>query len=113
MARLSSGALLPEWATQGDFWTVSRTPDELSVLCAAAQVPPEVQAQRGWAALKLHGPFAFALTGILASVLDPLAQAGIGIFAVSTFDTDYVLLPGEQLGAAQQALQQAGHHFLS
>ncbi len=97
---------------QGDFWTVSRTPDELSVLCRAEFVPEGVPTQKGWSALKLHGPFDFALTGILLSVLEPLAAARIGIFAVSTFDTDYVLVPGEHLGAAQQVLRDAGHQML-
>ncbi|WP_261663738.1 ACT domain-containing protein [Deinococcus sp. Marseille-Q6407] len=109
VCRLDPAAPLPTWATQGAFWTVSRTAEELSVLCAAEQVPAGVRAQAGWAALKLEGPFAFELTGILASVLEPLRDAGIGIFAVSTFDTDYVLVAGQQLAAAITALEAAGH----
>ena len=68
-------------------------------------------AQAGWALLKLHGPFEFTLTGVLASVLDPLRDAGIGIFALSTFDTDYVLLPQGRWDEAVRALTEAGHRL--
>ena len=113
VSRLQSDAPPPTWAMQGEFWTVSRTSDELSVLCRAEIVPDGVQTQRGWAALKLHGPFEFTLTGILASVLNPLKDAGIGIFAVSTFDTDYVLVAQEKLTQAIQVLEAAGHQVRS
>lgn len=113
VSRLSADAAHPTWAMQGDFWTLSRTADELSLLCAAELVPDGVQTQKGWALFKLHGPFEFTLTGILASVLNPLKDAGIGIFAISTFDTDYVLVQQHQLTAAVRALRQAGHQFLN
>lgn len=109
VSRLDPAAAPPAWAMAGELWTVSCTPDELSVLCLAAQVPEGVQTQKGWAALKLHGPFPFNLTGVLASVLNPLKDAGIGIFALSTFDTDYVLVSQEQLAQAVAALRAAGH----
>lgn len=106
---LPANALPPAWAMQGEFWTVSRTPEELSLVCASQFVPDGIRAQKGWAALKLHGPFEFTLTGILASVLNPLRDASIGIFALSTFDTDYVLVSQEKLQAAVKALEAAGH----
>lgn len=109
VSRLGPGDSPPAWAMRGEFWTVSRTTDELSALCRADLVPGDVQAQKGWAALKLHGPFEFTLTGVLASVLNPLKDAGIGIFAVSTFDTDYVLVAEEKLEAAVRILGEAGH----
>lgn len=116
VTRLDPHAALPHWvmqgAMQGELWSLSRTPDELSVLCAAALVPAGLQTQAGWSALKLHGPFEFTLTGILSSVLNPLRDAGIGIFALSTFDTDYVLVAREQLPEALAALRQAGHQVL-
>ncbi|RJF71537.1 ACT domain-containing protein [Deinococcus cavernae] len=108
VSRLYPGHPVPSWALQGEFWTVSRSADELSVVCLAALVPDGVQTQKGWAALKLHGPFEFTLTGVLASVLNPLKDAGIGIFAVSTFDTDYVLVAQGQLAQATAALREAG-----
>ena len=109
VCRLDPHAAPPAWAFGGELWSVTRTPDELSVVCAAGQVPAGVQAAKGWTALKLHGPFDFGLTGILASVLNPLRDAGVGIFALSTFDTDYVLVAREQVDEAVAALRDAGH----
>ena len=86
------------------------TDDELSLVCEAAHVPDDVRCQRGWRMFKLQGPFDFALTGILKAVLDPLAAAGVGIFAISTFDTDYVLVQAHQFDIALRALRGHGHH---
>lgn len=115
VARLAPDAPVPGWLPVTGFTTVSRTADELSVLCDAEAVPDlgaDVPVERGWGALKLEGPFAFTLTGILAAVLVPLAEAGVGIFAISTFDTDYVLVKQDQLDAAVQVLRTAGHKVL-
>jgi hypothetical protein len=100
---------IPDWSTHGEFFAVLRTPGELTAVVAEGEVPPEVMAERGWRALKLEGKFDFALTGILSSVLRPLAEAGVGIFALSTFDTDYVLVKRESLDRAVEALRAAGH----
>ena len=88
---------------------MTRTPDEFSIVCEEGSVPNEARAEKGWVALKLEGPFPFAMTGVLTSFTVPLAEAGISIFAVSTFDTDYVLVKREQLNDAVQALAAAGH----
>ncbi len=109
VCQLSPVQPLPGWATSGELFSVTRTPDELSVVCAVGQVPAEVKHTPGWAAFKLHGPFDFALTGILAGVLNPLHAAGVGIFALSTHDTDYVLVQAAQLGQAASALREAGY----
>lgn len=102
-------ATIPAWALQSDFLSLTRTDEELSLVVEAGRVPEGIRAEAGWAALKLHGPFDFALTGILAGVLNPLAAAGVGIFALSTFNTDYVLVKRAQLEAALGALRGAGH----
>lgn len=109
VCRLDPGEKLPTWATQADFFCVTRSPDELSVVCPEGNVPEDVKCEKGWRILQLAGPFEFSLTGVLASVLDPLARAGVSIFAVSTFDTDYVLLKEESLPAAIVALRESGH----
>lgn len=109
ICRLSSKAEVPAWATASPFFSISRTPDELSIVCKARQVPHGTQAERGWRALKLEGSFDLSLRGILASIIDPLAQAGIGIFAISTYDTDYVLLRDERLENATAVLTRHGH----
>jgi len=87
---------------------MSWSADEVSITCLAACVPRDVHCERDWRCLMLQGPFAFELTGILLKVLQPLATAGIGIFAVSTFDTDYVLVKEHAFEAAKHALAESG-----
>jgi len=91
---------------------VTVTADELSIVGSEEAVPGDVTAERGWACFKIEGPFAFSLTGVLEAFLDPLAKATIPIFAVSTYDTDYVLVKQDDVASAIKALQQAGHEFL-
>jgi uncharacterized protein len=88
---------------------VTRTVEELSIVCEEARVPEGIRAERNWVALKLEGPFPFSMTGVLASSLEPLAKRNISIFAIATFDTDYVLLKREDLEAALRTLEEAGH----
>jgi uncharacterized protein len=109
IARLAADAPLPAWAESPVFSSATRTAAELSVLCPARQVPAGVKAEAGWRVLRLRGPFAFTETGILASVLDPLAFSRISILALSTFDTDYVLVKGTALDAAVRTLRNAEH----
>ena len=109
IARLASDAEVPDWAGQGPVRMVTRTPDELSILVVAAHVPDDVRAERGWRGLVLAGPLPFSMTGVLASVLQPLADAGVPILAMSTFETDYVFVKGDDLSRALEALATAGH----
>lgn len=109
---LDQGALVPEWATRGAFHAVVRSPGEVTVICDAALVPAGVKAQKGWRCFGLEGPIPFTETGIIASIAVPLAEAGVGIFVISTFDTDYVLVPGARLDDARRALAAAGHRIL-
>ena len=109
VCRLAANADIPEWVEARKFHCVTRTADELSIVCIENNLPEDVIAERGWVALKLEGPFPFSMTGVLASFLQPLAQARIPIFAISTFDTDYVLLKQQDLERALAALRAAGH----
>jgi uncharacterized protein len=109
VCRLDPLALTPAWAYSGAVSSVTLTEDELSIVCDEKMVPADVRYQGGWVCLKMQGPFEFTLTGVLASVLIPLRDAGIGIFALSTFDTDYVMVPGDRLADAVAALTDAGH----
>ena len=109
VCQLSPDQALPAWASAGELFSVTRTPEELSLVCAASSVPAGIRQAAGWSVLKLHGAFDFALTGILAGVLNPLHTVGVGIFAFSTFDTDYVLVQAAQLEQAVSALRGAGH----
>ena len=100
---------IPTWAFAGHWYTFSRTDDELSITCPAALVPNDVQHERDWALLRLTGPIPFTMTGILAAILTPLAARQIPIFAISTFDTDYVLVRTPDLARTIDALREAGH----
>ena len=111
MVRLAADAPLPPWATQGGFFSVTRTSDELSVVCLAGQVPRGVSAETGWRALKVKGPFALSEIGVLAGLAAPLAKANVSLFAISTFDTDYLLVSEKQLHGAIVALRSAGHRI--
>ena len=103
---------MPEWAIGPGFSCVTRTAEELSIVCEQGRVPAGVRVETGWVGLKLEGPFPFAMTGVLTSFLQPLAAAGIPIFAVSTFDTDYVLMKRDKLEKATDALRVAGHQMV-
>ena len=109
VCRLPANAAVPDWALDGPFFSVTRTTDELSIVCLAAQVPPEVHHEADWTCLKLAGPFPFSETGILTSFVQPLSDRAIPIFAVSTFDTDYVLVKRAWVEKAVEVLQAAGH----
>jgi uncharacterized protein len=93
----------------GELYAVTRTTDELSVVCEQTAAPADATVEPGWKAMVVAGPLDFSLVGILAAIADPLAAAGISIFAVSTYDTDYVLVKADQLDQAVAALRSAGH----
>jgi hypothetical protein len=113
IARLAPDAPVPDWATRGDFTSITRSTDELSIVCPAHNVPKDIDPSPRWICLKLEGPFPFSQTGVLLSFIDPLSTNGIPIFAVSTFDTDYVLVQEEFTDATLQALDQAGHELIA
>jgi hypothetical protein len=108
IVRLDAGDPVPEWVG-GKLVATVRTGEELSIVCAAEGVPPAAGGSRGWRALRIAGTMDLALTGVLARLLEPLAAAEVPIFAISSFDTDYVLVPGERLAEATQAIEAAGH----
>ena len=109
VCRLAPGDEVPAWASDGAFTSVTRTRDELSVVCAEGAVPEGIRSEGGWRVFRMEGPLDFGMTGILASVAVPLAGAGVSIFAVSTFDTDYVLVKEGEVPRAIAALRVAGH----
>jgi hypothetical protein len=113
VCRLDSDEPIPAWAFGGGLSAVVGTSEELSIVCEEERVPDECRAEKGWAALKLEGTFPFEMTGVLASFLEPLARAKISIFAISTFDTDYVLIKKKDVARALEALKTAGHENLS
>jgi uncharacterized protein len=117
VCRAAADAPIPAWAQVAEFFGVVRTTEELSIVCPQNRIAPSVleqtraglKVEAGWTALKLEGPFPFSMTGVLASFVQPLAEAQIPIFAISTFDTDYVLVKEEDLQRALAVLHAVGH----
>ncbi|HYH80367.1 MAG TPA: ACT domain-containing protein [Longimicrobium sp.] len=109
VCRLDAETVVPHWAWMGEIACVTRTRDELSIVCRADLVPADVRREGGWRCLKVKGPLDFALTGVFARIAQPLADAGISLFAVMTYDTDYVMVKQERLREAAAALMAAGH----
>ena len=104
---------IPPWALAERFVSITRTDAELSILCAESVVPDEVRAETGWRCLMIEGPLHFDAVGVLSSIADPLALEGVSIFVVSTYDTDYLLVPGRNLHHAIDALTASGHRVSS
>jgi hypothetical protein len=113
VCRLPPESPLPAWTSGSRFLSLTVTAEELSLVCEESLIPPDIPRESGWRALKVDGPLAFELTGVLSSLLSPLAQAGISIFALSTFDTDYILVKAACLNQAVEALRRAGHQVNS
>jgi hypothetical protein len=109
VCRLPATAPVPEWATGGPFVSVTRTAEELSVVCGEEAVPPGVQAERSWRGLRVVGAIPFTAVGVLAALTGPLAAAGISLFAVSTFDTDYLLVREADWERTVAVLGVSGH----
>jgi uncharacterized protein len=109
ICRLEPGAELPDWIPGAGFWSITRTPEELSLVCAEGRAPEAAHCENGWRCLKVEGPLDFSLVGILANLAGVLAAAGVSIFAISTFDTDYLLVKSVILSQALSALRSAGH----
>lgn len=109
ISKLDAKADVPLWAREGQFVSVTRTAAELSIVCPEEKVPAGVSCVPGWRVLKCEGPLDWALTGIVASLAEPLANAGVAIFPIATHDTDYLLVREPQLEHAIQALTGYGH----
>jgi hypothetical protein len=113
VCRLDPNGPIPYWALLGDdFISLTRTKVELSVACLQENVPQDIKASRGWRCARVEGTFELDLPGVHVSLAIPLAQAGISILAVATYETDHLLIKEEILERAMQVLREAGHHVL-
>ena len=112
VCRLDAKAAIPDWAMHSNFLSVTRTTSELSIVCETGRVPQEIQAEQGWKIFQVEGTLDFSLSGILAGIANPLAEAKISIFAISTFDTDYVLVKEENLEQATAVLSANGFEIM-
>jgi len=109
IVRLEPDAEVPPWSTRGHFWSITRSDSELSIVCPQEDVPADASAERGWCALEVAGPLDFSLTGVVSSLVAPLAEEAIPLFLISTFETDYLLVREPDLHRSVDALTSAGH----
>ncbi len=112
ICRLAADTPVPGWANGGEFLSLTRTSEELSIVAEADLVPAELRSDLNWRVAKVHGPFDLSAVGVLASLVAPLAQKNISVFTISTFDTDYLLVQASDLQAAAAVLRNAGHSIL-
>ena len=108
VSRLAADAEVPAWM-RGTFTSVTRTHDELSIICDDDAVPDDVKSERGWRGLRVEGPIPFEMTGVAAALIAPLAEARISVFLLATYDTDYLLLKEEVFERAVEILRASGH----
>lgn len=112
ISRLEPATPLPAWADGPGFVSICRSSEELSIVCLQQRVPAGTTTDGGWTALRFVGPFAFGETGIVLSVIRPLSENGLGIFVVSTYDGDHLLLKTTDMPRATELLIQAQHSLL-
>ena len=110
VCRLEVNAVIPNWIETDDFYAITRTAEELSIICSQHCIPETILCERDWKVLKIEGQLDFALIGILAEVTAILAKKKISVFAVSTYNTDYILVKTNVLGNAINALEESGHY---
>ena len=113
VCRLESREPVPAWASSGSFFSITRTAEELSVVCTQENVPSGIKCEKNWRILKVEGPLDFSLIGILSSISSVLASSGISIFAISTYDTDYILVKDENINKATDVLSAKGYNIVS
>jgi hypothetical protein len=109
VVRLGPGTEVPKWAESSSLFSITATATETSIVCAARSVPTKSVHQRPFTAFEVEGPLDFALTGVLAELLAPLAAAEISVFTLSTFDTDWILVPGDKADQASEEWRRSGH----
>jgi len=110
--RLPADAEIPEEVLACDFYSISRNTDEVTIVVPEDVNVDSMKTETGWICIKVQGPLDFGLTGILSGISGALAQVGVSIFAVSTYDTDYILVKKKQAGLSEKALTTAGYQFL-
>jgi len=112
IVKLPPDAAVPPWAQHGEFSSITRTPEELSIVCEIRLIPPAVPRPETWVWLEVEGPLSFSLVGVLAALTVPLAEAGVSVFAVGTHDTDHILIRSKEEQTAHRTLTDAGHEIV-
>ena len=109
VCKLEPGSDIPEWATHNAFWSVTKTQDEMSIVCPQDQVPEDVKVEPGWRILEVKGPLDFSMTGVLNGLTKPLTDSQTSVFVLSTYLTDYLLIRSKDIKTAIEVLQTQGH----
>jgi len=109
IVRMGAADEVPKWTDGGPFVSMTRTDSELSIVCRERHVPAGAHADRGWQCLKIEGPIPLNVVGVMAEVASVLAKAGVSVFPIATYATDYVFVKGDQVAGAIDALRAAGH----
>ena len=104
VCRFDTNSKIPNWIYEQDFFSITKTTDELSIVCYEDIVPKNIKAEKDWVSFKVQGPLNFSLTGVLSSLAGPLADENISIFSISTFDTDYLLVKSENFIRSKNVL---------
>lgn len=113
VCRLDKTELIPEWSKNSDFFSITKTSDELSIVCSQDSIPDNIKCEKDWRILKVEGPLDFSLVGILSSISTVLKEKGISIFAISTYDTDYILVKNNDIDNAIESLIEGGYEVIT
>jgi hypothetical protein len=113
VCRFEPQAALPDWIDQPGFYSITRTAEELSVVCSEARVAPGAESETGWRCFQLLGPFSFSEIGVMSSLIQPLTERGVSVFVISTFDTDYLMVKERNLAKAIDVLTAEGHRVMA
>jgi hypothetical protein len=111
VCKLGAEESVPSWALSGRFCSMTRTPDELSIVCPDDLIPKGVEASRGWRLFRVDGKLDFDLVGVVSSLTSALAEVGISVFVISTYDTDYIFMKEESVDRGIAALRRRGHEI--
>lgn len=117
VCRINRNERIPEWAYRGEFFSITRTDEELSLVCLQENADldefgEDAKCEKEWRILKVEGPLDFSLVGILANLSCIMKEAGVSIFALSTYDTDYIMVKEDKAEAALKALKEYGHEVV-
>jgi len=113
VCRFEPSAPLPDWIDRPGFYSITRTVEELSVVCGEERVPSGTESETGWRCFQLLGPFSFSEIGIISSLTRLLAKSGVSVFVISTFDTDYLMVKEKHLSKAINSLTAQGHQVIT
>ncbi|MEP5761231.1 MAG: ACT domain-containing protein [Litoreibacter sp.] len=113
VAQLAADAPFPDWANGPGFCSMVRSDDELTVVCQQDRIPEDVPSELGWACFRSIGPVAFDAAGILAELISPISNAGIGVFVLCTFDGEHIMCPAQDYQRVKELLEQEGHVFVA